>query len=67
MRGMIERVAAVLKAQDNNMAASIHHYEAMARAAIAAMREPTDAMMEVGQMWNSHRWQAMIDAALEEK
>jgi len=44
----------------------------MARAAIAAMREPSDKMLDaVGVRYNrgnkKYFWQAMIDAALEEK
>lgn len=37
-----------------------------ARAAIAAMREPTEAMLNTPE-WLSirHRWQAMIDEALK--
>ena len=55
------------------------HARQMARAAIAAMREPTKAMRCAGQpgyKWAfpstltaesvAFRWQAMIDAALEE-
>jgi hypothetical protein len=44
---------------------------ACARAAIAAMREPTEAMVDAG--WNASQgqgcfleWQAMVDAALAE-
>jgi hypothetical protein len=48
-------------------------YEPIARAVIAAMREPTDAMVEASNReWDgrmSHRssgaWQAMIDEALK--
>jgi hypothetical protein len=43
------------------------HYIAMARAAIAAMREPTEEMLEAGNSWYSAKltWQGMIDAALK--
>jgi hypothetical protein len=41
-------------------------YEAAARAAIAAMREPTPAMLEVRWVGVTRRWHGMIDAALEE-
>lgn len=43
-----------------------------ARAAIAAMREPTDAMVDrgLGHQWTEHTapsvWKAMIDEALKE-
>ena len=72
MREMIERVATALKAQDNNMAVSFHHYEALARAAIAAMREPTEEMLKARCARGKPHlllddWQAMIDAALEGK
>lgn len=46
-------------------------YEAMAHAAIEAMREPTEAMLDAGRTktnWGPHGtgevWLAMIDAAL---
>lgn len=40
-----------------------------ARAAIEAMREPTDAMVDVGEdeEGSINIWQAMIDAALNEQ
>jgi len=49
--------------------------EDVARAAIAAMREPTDGMLRIGLPDEDDvelqgviaRWQAMIDAALSEK
>jgi hypothetical protein len=46
-------------------------YREMARRAIAAMREPTEAMLnaanseEVGHPWATLAWRAMIDAALK--
>ena len=75
---MIELVARALTAQMNSGYAAPNE---LARAAIAAMREPTDAMVTAGTnsalkyepdeqqgytciLWE---WQAMIDAALEEK
>lgn len=52
------------------------HYEPKARAALAAMREPTQAMTDIGWEHIPHRycsgedvgnaWQAMIDAALRD-
>lgn len=41
------------------------YYYAVARAAIAAMREPTDGMIET--RIDKMTWQDMIDAALEGK
>ena len=71
MSSMIERVAQALQqemgtARFDETAASF----ALARAAIAAMREPTEEMMDA---WArapgaiKAGWQAMIDAALEGK
>ena len=42
---------------------------AFARAAVEAMREPTDAMVDAGEIYSDGNaawrgWQAMIDAAL---
>lgn len=34
-------------------------------AAIAAMREPTDAMIIAGRLDDAEQWQIMIDAALK--
>jgi len=66
--GMVERVARALErsAKDQDR----HSAEDMARAAIAAMREPTAEMMVAGgpmrpgSCWHVS-WQDMIDAALE--
>lgn len=75
-REMIERVAAVLKEHFDNrwgQEAPVTDAEAklIARAAIEAMREPTDAMVE--NAWASamaedarQTWKDMIDAALPE-
>lgn len=74
---MIDRVAkAILDATPEDMMAAneINDEKAgiFARAAIAAMREPTDQMCEVGAetcgTWSLIReaWQDMIDAALSE-
>jgi hypothetical protein len=65
---MIERAArAIADAQD--VSEPFDNYEEMARAAIAAMREPTEAMLEASPVSGpvSIIWQNMIDAALEEK
>jgi hypothetical protein len=72
---MIERVARaiyVVDAQDTDGAGV---YQRMARAAITAMREPTDAMLEFRLFFGSGEacqwaplvWRAMIDEALEEE
>jgi hypothetical protein len=45
-------------------------YEHLARAAIAAMREPTEAMLAEGPgepYMDAHVWARMIDAALGQK
>jgi hypothetical protein len=73
---MIERVArALAKASGiNDWEKSAQEFEDDARAAIEAMREPTDAMLACGEQWGLpsdpmglKRWQEMIDAALEGK
>jgi len=68
MTDMIERVAQAIFAKDPESLFTIHHAEVYARAAIAAMREPTKAMKEAG-FWDGHSslntYRAMIDAALE--
>ena len=70
MTDMIERVADAIQHQmgsDDNMP------EDFARAAIAAMREPTPEMIFTGDAFEPDGisaeaiWVAMIDAALEEK
>lgn len=45
------------------------HWETLARAAIEALREPTEAMLEEGPgepYMEKHVWARMIDAALKE-
>jgi len=72
---MIERVARALAEVDNEIAAKDddvgimwHEWVPFARAAIAAMREPTETMRKLCWFHGSlEHWQAMIDAALEEK
>ena len=69
---MIERVAKCIYA---DCGLSLNECRGLARAAIAAMREPTDRMVHVGTMNNLRQdgffmggiWKNMIDAALEEK
>jgi hypothetical protein len=68
---MLDRVADASWALRDNLTAT---YEDYARAAIAAMREPTPAMVKAG--WEklaggghtlADIWRAMIDAALAEE
>lgn len=78
---MVERVARAIQAFDGHAAAEgvKPGYEAIARAAIAAMREPTEAMMQEGALHlrmaddavsttandAADTWRAMIDEALK--
>jgi hypothetical protein len=80
MTDMIERVAQAIFAKDPESLFTIHQARVYARAAIAAMREPTPAMLEAADAVMLHRpvvekpdrlstltlgFNAMIDAALE--
>ena len=69
MTDMIERVAQAIFAKDPEGIFTIHHARVYARAAIAAMREPTECMKQAG-FWEGsvglNNYRAMIDAALEE-
>jgi len=77
-QSMIERVARAM-ARANYPAASDNDIDEMwegwvmeARAAIAAMREPTPAMVKDGEACDGtisakEIWQTMIDAALQER
>jgi hypothetical protein len=64
---MIERVARAIKQRENQDG----NYHDLARAAIAAMREPTADMLaiHIEQITDSYKpvWQAMIDSALEDE
>ena len=51
MNEMVERVARAIEAESNYVI-SQHHSKALARAAIAAMRDPTEAMARAGAV----RW-----------
>lgn len=80
MSEMVERVARAIyegtprnKPYDHLSAFKRKGYEAEARAAIEAMREPTEAMCTAGRLANMSiiggyggptSWEAMIDAAL---
>lgn len=74
---MIERVARALAEEDGDLyEANAVFWKGMARAAIKAMREPTEAMERAGDIpgWDdavsighsADVWRAMIDAALSE-
>ena len=71
--GMIERVARAMCAQNGNHESAWWEFESNARAAIAAMRDPTEQMATAGLHAVRNEeiiddvWQAMIDAALEGK
>ena len=77
MSDMVERVARALRECDCDPMHNDEDYANMAYAAIAAMREPTEAMIAksldgkagdylgVGPKVVTAVWQAMIDAALE--
>ena len=70
---MIEHVAWAIEREDvGNLGADVQadRYAVMARAAIAAMREPMPEMSKAGWVIGQDHnrvWQAMIDKALEEK
>ena len=84
---MVEKVTQAIEAArmecENARTAWFDQSEVLARDAIAAMQEPTAAMIKAGeaadldknpgpeesdqQWWHTEIWQAMIDAALEEK
>lgn len=82
MTDMIERVARVLHARDDYDGYTWHDYIPDARAAIAAMRDCTPAMLDAGSAAHPAggytrgtllndiiecEWVAMCDAALREK
>ena len=74
---MVERVARAIASDSNTIwdnldEGSRANYESMARAAIEAMREPTEEMLWAGIEDKSDdglisRWESMIDSALEGK
>lgn len=73
MNEMIERVArAIADADMEDYMEFAHRYDAAARAAIEAMREPSEKMVLAGKAVEprhytfSSSYLAMIDAALEE-
>ena len=77
MGEMVERVGVALAEMlERDYGVIVTRADLLAKAAIAAMREPTEAMVEAGQKPSREghtmlsgvsiigRWQAMIDAAL---
>ena len=64
MSEMIERLARAIEAESNYVI-SQHHAKALARVAIEAMREPTEAMLSTSGYQDADEvWRDMIDAAL---
>ena len=66
---MIEQVARALLVADRS-AITPDYYQRMARTAIEAMREPTEAMIDAAPISDEEAaeiWPAMIDEALKEK
>jgi hypothetical protein len=75
MSEMVERIARTLVATHGNLddddSDALADYREDARAVIAAMREPTDAMADAADGCTTDEsptaiWQIMIDAALKE-
>ena len=68
--GVVERVARAIAEGWKGGWDDVAHREAFradARAAIEAMREPTDAMVRAGHLGaTAAAWRAMVDAALAE-
>ena len=66
MNEMVERVAQAMMDSDySEDGAPVNiHFGILARAAIAAMREPTLEMMNVGKYAREY-WKCMIDEALK--
>jgi hypothetical protein len=65
---MIEQVArAMCDVDGGSQEVDVQYYRDMARAAIEAMREPTDEMLpaEMYEKTFRHIWQKMIGAALK--
>jgi hypothetical protein len=70
MSDMIDRVAQAIFDKDPESLFTIHQARVYARAAIEAMREPTERVKEAG-FWEGsaslNNYRAMIDAALEDE
>ena len=72
MSSIVKRVAQALQQEMGTAPFDETAAFALARAAIAAMREPTEEMLNAGHEARAKAtvngiWHAMIDAALEEK
>ena len=74
MTEMIERVAKAMSHKDMpGVPVGLQRYRAMARAAIEELREPSEEMYgdKIGEAMKDNDptniWQAMIDAALNDK
>lgn len=65
MTEMIEKVARAIVKEDGSFTV-IDYHRGLARAAIEAMREPTEAMLSAARKQHDlvGTWQAMIEAAL---
>jgi hypothetical protein len=70
----VEEVAKAILAESKNFGALAHHLKGaeaiemrLARAAIEAMREPTEAMLRAGSMRTGDAFRAMVEAALSEQ
>lgn len=71
LQSMTERTRMSREEIEKMLAECEADYEAMARAAIEAMEEPTDAMADAGEASNfgepaTAAWRAMIDKALSD-
>lgn len=69
MAGMVERVARAIANSDGMHPEAWRPFEVNARAAIEAMREPTEGMIDAGFGYTGYPEEAykeMIDAALKE-
>ena len=68
MTEMVERVARAIASHVGYADDDWFKYGPAARAAIAAMREPTEEMLKAAyaKAFDKEIWQAMIDAALSE-
>lgn len=73
VESMVERVARAIAMKNEGWTKNAKDYIPHARAAIEAMREPTEAMAEAAESPNDYRgtqyttWRTMIDAALNEQ
>lgn len=66
---MVQRLAKVLAELDGESEEAVYVYVPAAKVVIREMREPTEGMLDAGNLNNCGKpsyaaWQAMIDAAL---